>query len=91
MSDELESPPTYDIKEIGYCQRNTDCRFMDSQEMTWPWDTRAVTITTFAKDKWQKLESSHIADKGKLSEFPCAFYHKNFISILPLPINGRII
>lgn len=66
VSDELDSPPTYDVKAIDYCQRSTECRFMDSQEMTWPWDTRAVTVTTYSKDKWQKLESSRTTSSSRL-------------------------
>lgn len=89
VSDELEAPPTYDVKELDYCQRRTECRFMDSQEMTWPWDTRAVTVTTYSKDKWQKLESSHATTLSMYVCITVMYASSGTVSLLCTDIEGR--
>ena len=68
VKDELDAPPTYDVDLLPYCRDGIECNFMDSQEMTWPWDSRALTITTRAKDKWQRLHSSHVTEGNEDSE-----------------------
>ena len=41
-----------------YCHndRNITCRHFDPHDLSWPVEGRAVVITTFAKDKVQRLK-----------------------------------
>jgi hypothetical protein len=70
VSDELENPPTFSLDKLPYCSKHPSipCHYMDSQEMTWPWDSRAITVTTHAKDKLQQVVNSASSDRDKQSK-----------------------
>lgn len=36
----------------------TPCRFLDAKELSWPVESRTISLTTFAKDRWQTRNAS---------------------------------
>ena len=36
---------------------------MDARELSWPVESRTISLTTFAKDRWQIKNSSSSPDK----------------------------
>ena len=69
VSDEL-SNNSFDPNELVYCidiaQHNLTCRYEDPRELNWPVEGRAVTITTFVKDRVQK---SHLQTNSPQDEY----------------------
>ena len=57
LSDDLANE-SFDPNKLSYCVegslRNISCRYENPLELNWPVEGRAVTITTFAKDKLQR-------------------------------------
>ena len=54
VSEELSNEYRNNSKP-DYCDLNISCQYYDPLELNWPMEGRAVTITTFAKEKHQKL------------------------------------
>lgn len=52
---------SFDPESLPYCQEgarhNITCRYVDPNELAWPAEGRAVTLTTFAKDRIQRMEN----------------------------------
>lgn len=69
VSDEL-SNSSFDPNKLVYCidiaQHNLTCRYEDPRELNWPVEGRAVTITTFVKDRVQK---SHLQTNSPQDEY----------------------
>ena len=45
-----------------YC---TQCQVMDARELSWPVESRTISLTTFSKDRWQTKNMS----SGKFGKF----------------------
>ena len=52
---------SFDPEALPYCiegaQHNISCRYVDPNELSWPAEGRAVTLTTFAKDRIQRMDT----------------------------------
>lgn len=50
---------SFSPESLPYCvQEGISCRYVDPNELVWPVEGRAVTLTTFAKDRVQRLNVS---------------------------------
>ena len=36
----------------------TPCQVLDARELSWPVESRTISLTTFAKDRWQTRNTS---------------------------------
>ena len=48
----------------------TPCQLMDARELSWPMESRTISLTTFAKDRWQTKNTS----TGKFEQFKTIRY-----------------
>ena len=46
----------------------TPCRTMDARELSWPVESHTISLTTFAKDRWQTRNTS-LPSPNKLPQF----------------------
>ncbi|PFX25533.1 P2X receptor E [Stylophora pistillata] len=44
----------------------TPCQVMDARELSWPVESRTISLTTFAKDRWQ---TKNMSSSGKFGQF----------------------
>ncbi len=51
----------------------TLCQTMDAREMSWPVESRTISLTTFAKDRWQTKNISK-SSTGKPQPFETIRY-----------------
>ncbi|KAK2569056.1 P2X receptor E [Acropora cervicornis] len=42
----------------------TPCQFLDAQELSWPVESHTISLTTFAKDRWQMRNTSFSSMKS---------------------------
>ena len=56
----------------------TPCQIMDAQELSWPVESRTISLTTFAKDRWQTRNISKLTT-GKPQQFETIRYILNCI------------
>ena len=59
----------------------TPCQTMDARELSWPVESRTISLTTFAKDRWQIKNISKSTTAGKLHQFETIRYRYNFFSV----------
>lgn len=60
------------VANLSYCCYNetaseycTQCQVMDARELSWPVESRTISLTTFSKDRWQTKNMS----SGKFGKF----------------------
>ena len=51
----------------------TPCQTMDARELSWPVESRTISLTTFAKDRWQ-IKNISKSTTGKLHHFETVRY-----------------
>lgn len=51
----------------------TSCQTMDARELSWPVESRTISLTTFAKDRWQ-IKNITESTTGKPQQFATIRY-----------------
>jgi len=73
--DNSKSEQILSCEDLSYCCNKgkvskmcTPCQIMDAQELSWPVESRTISLTTFAKDRWQTRNISK-STTGKPQQF----------------------
>lgn len=59
----------------------TSCQTMDARELSWPVESRTISLTTFAKDRWQ-IKNISESTTGKPQQFATIRYILLFLWLL---------
>ena len=85
VSEELSNEYKNNSKP-DYCDLNISCQYYDPLELNWPMEGRAVTITTFAKEKHQKLlpqgTQYEVVQESKYYTLVCSITAENINYVL---------
>ncbi|KAJ7373491.1 hypothetical protein OS493_011087 [Desmophyllum pertusum] len=73
--DNSDNEQTSQFEDLSYCCNKgepskmcTPCQTMDARALSWPVESRTISLTTFAKDRWQTKNTS-ASSTGKLQQF----------------------